>query len=94
MKLTVVNATEEKFSGVGMKRRAMTISRIPKPRDNAHKRKNSGTPQLQLKDDTKKVLNTLMGGIGDATDEYEPDFKGAEKRDLNIMGTLGNSYFL
>ena len=47
---------------------------VPKPRDNARKRKNSGTPQLQLCDDMKKSLNTLTGGMVDATDEYETDF--------------------
>ena len=47
---------------------------VLKPRDNARKRKNSGTPQLQLDDDIKKALNTLTGGMGDATDEYKPDF--------------------
>ena len=47
---------------------------IPKPQDNAYKRENSGNPQLQLDDDMKKALNTLTGGMGDATDEYEPDF--------------------
>ena len=66
---------------------------VPKPRDNARKRKNSGTLKLQLNDDMKKALNTLTGGMGDATDEYEPDFYGAKRRDLNIMSTLGNSYF-
>ena len=49
---------------------------VPKPQDNTHKRKNSGTLQLQLADDMKKALNTLTGGMGDATDEYEPDFRG------------------
>ena len=47
---------------------------VPKPRDNTHKHKNSGTPQLQLNDDMKEALNTLTGGMGDATDAYEPDF--------------------
>ena len=61
---------------------------IPKLRDNTRKCKNSGTPQLQLNDDMKKDLNTLTGGTGDATDEYEPDFKGDKRRDLNIMSTL------
>ena len=32
--------------------------------------------------------------MGDTKDEYEPDFWGAERRDLNIMSTLGHSYFL
>ena len=30
---------------------------VPKPQDNARKRKNSRTPQLQLDDDMKKALN-------------------------------------
>ena len=47
---------------------------VPKPRDNARKCENSGTPQLQLDDDMKKALNTITGGMGDATYEYEPDF--------------------
>ena len=47
---------------------------VPKPQDNARKRENRGTPKLQLDDDMKKALNTLTGGMGDATDEYEPDF--------------------
>ena len=47
---------------------------IPKPRDNAHKRENSGTLQLQLENEIKKALNTLTGGMGDATDEYETGF--------------------
>ena len=47
---------------------------VPKPRDNARKRKNSGTPQLQLDDDMKKALNKLTGGMGNVTDTYEPDF--------------------
>ena len=41
---------------------------VPKPRDNVSKRENSGTPQLQLDDDTKKSLNTLTGVMRDATD--------------------------
>ena len=49
---------------------------VPKPGDNSHKRENGGTPQLQLNDDMKKALNTLTGGMGDATDEYDPDFRG------------------
>ena len=47
---------------------------VPKPRSNTRKRENSGTPQLQLNDAMKKALNTLMGGMRYATDEYEPDF--------------------
>ena len=47
---------------------------VPKPRDNALKHKNSGTPQLQLDDDMKNSLDTLTGGMGDATDGSEPDF--------------------
>ena len=47
---------------------------VPKPSFNARKHKNSGTPQLQLDDDMKKALNTLTGGMGDATDVYKPDF--------------------
>ena len=47
---------------------------VPKPRDNVRKRENSGNPQLQLHNDTKKALNTITGGMEDATDEYEPDF--------------------
>ena len=46
---------------------------VPKPRDNACKRENSEKPQLQLDNDMKKALNTLTGGMGDATDEYETD---------------------
>ena len=46
---------------------------IPKPRGNARKRENSITLQLQLGNDMKKALNTLTGGMGDATAEYEPD---------------------
>ena len=34
----------------------------------------SGTPLLQLNDDMKKALHTLTGGMGDATDVYEPNF--------------------
>ena len=56
--------------------------------------KHSGTPQLQLDYDMKKALNILMVGMGDAIDKYEPGFKGAERRNLNIMSNLGNSYFL
>ena len=40
---------------------------FPKPRDNARKRENRGTLQVQIDDDMKKALNTLTGGIGDAT---------------------------
>ena len=47
---------------------------VPKKRDNARKHKNSGTPKVQHNDDTKKALNTLTGGMGDATDAYEPGF--------------------
>ena len=47
---------------------------VPKPRDNARKRENSGNLQLQLDDDMKNALNTLTGGMRDATDEYEPGF--------------------
>ena len=47
---------------------------VPKQRGDSRKRENGGTPQIQLDDDMKKVLNTLTGGMGDATDEYEPDF--------------------
>ena len=47
---------------------------VPKPRDNACKRENSGTPQLQLEDDMKEALNTPTGGMVDATDEYELEF--------------------
>ena len=36
---------------------------VPKPRDKSRKRENGGTPQLQLDDDMKKALNTLMGGM-------------------------------
>ena len=67
---------------------------VPKPRDSSRKRENGGTLQLQLENDTKKALNTLTGGMRYATDEYEPDFQGAERQDLNIMIILGNSYFL
>ena len=42
----------------------------------------------------KKALNTFTGGMGDATDVYKPDFYGDKRWDLNIMSTLGNSYFL
>ena len=49
---------------------------VPKPPFNARKYENSGTPQLQLNNDMKKALNTLTGGMGDATDVYEPDFRG------------------
>ena len=41
---------------------------VPKPRDNARKSENSGTPQFQLDNDMKKALNTLTGGMVDATD--------------------------
>ena len=41
---------------------------VPKPRDNACKREKRGTLQLQLNDDMKKALDTLTGGMGDATD--------------------------
>ena len=41
-----------------------------------HAKKNSGTLQLQLDDEMKKALKTLTGGMGDASDEYEPDFWG------------------
>ena len=47
---------------------------VPKPPFNARKHKNSVTPQLQLDNDMKKALNTLTGGMGDATDVYKPDF--------------------
>ena len=47
---------------------------VPKPRDNARKRDNRGTQQLQLDYYMKKALNTLTGGMGDVTDEYEPGF--------------------
>ena len=67
---------------------------VPKQRDNVRKQENSGTLQLQLEDDMKKALNTLTGGMGDATDASEPDFYRAKIWDLNIMSTLGNSYSL
>ena len=66
----------------------------PKPQDNARKHENSKTLQLQLNYEMKKALNTLTGGMGDATDVNEPDFWGDERRDLKIISTLGNSYFL
>ena len=66
---------------------------VPKQRDNAHKHKNSRIPQLQLDDDMKKALNTLIGGMGDTTDASKPDFYRAERQYLNIMSTLGNSSF-
>ena len=47
---------------------------VPKPRDNTRKRENGGTPQLQLDNDMKKALNTLIGRMGDTTDVYKPDF--------------------
>ena len=47
---------------------------VPKPPFNARKHEYSGTPQLQLDNDMKKSLNTLTGGMVDATDLYEPDF--------------------
>ena len=47
---------------------------VPKAPYNARKHKNSGTPQLQLDIDMKKALNTLTGGMGDATDASEQDF--------------------
>ena len=47
---------------------------VPKPRDNSQKREHGGTPQLQLDNEMKKALNTLTRGMGDVTDEYEPDF--------------------
>ena len=47
---------------------------VPKPPYNARKHENSETPQLQLDNDMKKTLNTLTGGMGDATDVYEPHF--------------------
>ena len=47
---------------------------VPKAPYNARKHENSGTLQLQLDDDMKKALNTLTGGMGDATDASEPDF--------------------
>ena len=46
------------------------VSKLP---FNAHKRENSGNPQLQLEDDMKKAPNTLTGGMVYANDEYEPD---------------------
>ena len=53
---------------------------VPKQRDNARTHKNSRTPQLQLDDDMKNALNTLTGGMGDATDASEPDFRGTKDR--------------
>ena len=47
---------------------------VPTQRYNARKHESSGTPQLQLSDDMKKALNTLTGGMGDATDESKPEF--------------------
>ena len=47
---------------------------VPKPQDNTRKRENSRTPQLQLDNDMKNSMNTLTGGMGDATDEYETGF--------------------
>ena len=67
---------------------------VPKTQDNAGKYENSGTLQLQLDNEMKKTINTLTGVMGDATDEYEPDFKGAERWDLKILSTLRHSYFL
>ena len=47
---------------------------VSKPQDNSGKRESGGTLQLQLENDMKKALNTITGGMGDATDEYEPGF--------------------
>ena len=47
---------------------------FPKERYNARKHEISRTPQLQLDDDMKKALNTLTGGMGDATEASETDF--------------------
>ena len=47
---------------------------VPKVPYNKHKHEYSGNPQLQLNDDMKKSLNTLTGGMGDATDASEQDF--------------------
>ena len=52
---------------------------VPKQQDNARKHENSGTPQLQLGNDMKEALNTLTGGMGDATDASEPDFLEGRK---------------
>ena len=51
---------------------------VPKQRDNARKHEISGTPQLQLDNDMKKALNTLTGGMGDATDASDLDFREAK----------------
>ena len=67
---------------------------VPKQQDNARKHENRETPQLQLEDDMKKALITLTRGMGDETNASETDFQRAERRDLNIIGTLGNSYSL
>ena len=45
---------------------------VPKPRDNSRKCENVRNPQLQLDNDMKNFLNALTGGMGGATDEYEP----------------------
>ena len=76
-----------------MKRRAMTIITF---QNHATTHANAKTAELRNLNSTitlKMALNTHTGGMGDATDEYEPDFKGAKRRDVNIMSTLGNSYF-
>ena len=57
-----------------MKRRTTTIITFQNHETNHANTKNGGTPQLQLDNDMNKALNTLTGGMGDATDEYEPDF--------------------
>ena len=62
------------FSGVVMKRRTMTIITFQNHETTHANAKNAGTPQLQLEDDMKKAMNTLTGGMVDATDKYEPDF--------------------
>ena len=57
-----------------MNRRTTLIITFQKNLYKSRKHENSGTPQLQLDDDMKKALNTLTGGMGDATDVYEPYF--------------------
>ena len=47
---------------------------VPKAPYNARKHKNSGNTQIQIDDDMKKALNTLTGGMGDATDASEKNF--------------------
>ena len=74
MKIYCGKCNREKGFWVWHDEKSHNDNYVPKPRDNTCKLENCVTLQLQLDDDMKKALNTLTGGMGDATYEYEPDF--------------------